>query len=297
MVFRGVNSPVITIMKDDGTIDYPSMEKHIDRLVEAGLDGLLFLGSLGEFYAFTAQEKRDFIDFAVKTVGGRTQVVIGVGDTAPAHVAALARYAEKAGADALNVVSPYYFGPPDAAAVPYFKQIAAETSLPVMLYNFPARTGSDLSPDIVYELAASCPQIAGIKDTVDNISHTRRLCQRVKPERPDFSVLSGFDEYYLANRISGGDGVLCGLTNIVPELFVEMHRAYERGDLAAAGRCARKVAGLMRIYEVTDLFIVGMKAALKEACLPDISTYTRAPGTALTPAQADRIRAILADLD
>ena len=295
-MFKGVNSPVITILKDDGTIDYENMERHINHLVEAGLNGLLFLGSLGEFYAFSDAEKRALIDFAVKTVAGRTQVVIGVGHTEEEQVIRLAAHAAEAGADALNIVSPYYFGPPAAAAIDYFERIAKRATLPIMLYNFPDRTGSDLSPEIVREIALRCPTITGIKDTVDNISHTRRICQAVKPIRQDFAVLSGFDEYYVVNRISGGDGVLCGLTNVVPELFVKMHTSYERGDFAAAVCCAEKIAGLMRIYAVTPLFITGMKAAVRAMGLP-ISTDTRAPGTTLTEAEDREICAILADLD
>ena len=295
-MFKGVNSPVITILKDDGSIDYGNMERHINHLIEAGLNGLLFLGSLGEFYAFSEAEKRALIDFAVKTAAGRTQVVIGIGHTEEAAVVRLAVHAAEAGADALNIVSPYYFGLPAAAAADYFERIGKAVSLPIMLYNFPDRTGSDLSPEIVREIAQRCPTIVGIKDTVDNISHTRRICQMVKPVRPDFSVLSGFDEYYIVNRISGGDGVLCGLTNVVPELFVRMHRSYESGDLAAAVRCAEKIAGVMRIYAVTPLFITGMKAAVRATGL-SISTCTRAPGTVLTEAEEREIRAILADLE
>ena len=294
MLFKGVNSPVITIMTDSGAIDYPNMEKHINHLVESGLDGLLFMGSIGEFYALTEKEKCVLIDFVVKTVDHRTQVVIGIGDTCFERVVQTAQYAEKAGADAVNIISPYYFGLPAAAAVPYFESITKETFLPIMLYNFPDRSGNDLTPDIVHELAVRCKQIAGVKDTVDNISHTRRVCQRVKTDRPDFSVLSGFDEYYLSNRASGGDGVLCGLTNVAPELFVKMHRAYEAGDFGTAFACAQRVAKLMRLYLTTDLFIVGIKAAVKATGLP-ISTYTRVPGSPLTDAQFRAIEAILAE--
>ena len=222
--------------------------------------------------------------------------MIGVGHTEEEQVIRLAAHAAEAGADALNIVSPYYFGPPAAAAIDYFERIAKRTTLPIMLYNFPDRTGSDLSPEIVREIALRCPTITGIKDTVDNISHTRHICQTVNPVRQDFSVLSGFDEYYVVNRISGGDGVLCGLTNVVPELFVKMHTSYERGDFAAAVCCAEKIAGLMRIYAVTPLFITGMKAAVRAMGLP-ISTDTRAPGTTLTEAEDREICAILADLD
>ena len=101
-MFKGVNSPVVTIMKDDGSIDYANMERHINHLVESGLDGLLFLGSLGEFYALSDTEKRALIDFSVRTVAGRTQVVIGVGHTEEAETVRLADYAARVGADALN---------------------------------------------------------------------------------------------------------------------------------------------------------------------------------------------------
>ncbi|WP_303058994.1 dihydrodipicolinate synthase family protein [Veillonella magna] len=292
MMFKGVYSPIITIFKDNGEIDYANMELHINHLVEAGLNGILFFGSLGEFYAISLEEKKKFIEFAVKLINKRVQVIIGVGGTDVRDVIELANFAETAGADAINIISPYYFGPTEEAAKQYFKTIADAVKLPIMLYNFADRTGSDLSPAVVSYLAENCPSIVGIKDTVDNISHTRRLCQAVKPIRPDFSVLSGFDEYYMVNRISGGDGVLCGLTNVVPEVFVKMHKAYEDNDKVAAVACAEKIASLMRIYEVTGLFIVAMKAAVKATGLP-ISTFTKAPGMDITPEEYAKVECIL----
>lgn len=294
-MFKGVYSPIITIFDEAGQIDYKNMELHVNHLVEAGLHGILFMGSLGEFYALSLAEKKAFIDFAVKTVNKRAQVIIGVGGTNKAEVLELAAYAAQAGADAINIISPYYFGPTEEGAIAYFTSLAKEVTLPIMLYNFADRTGSDLSPAVVKTLAETCPNIVGIKDTVDNISHTRRLCQAVKPVRADFDILSGFDEYYVVNRISGGQGVLCGLTNVVPELFVKMHNAYEAQDFATADACARKVASLMRVYEVTGLFIVAMKAAVKAQGLP-ISTYTRAPGVPITAEQEARVQAILKEV-
>lgn len=293
MIFKGVNSPVVTILTDDGMIDYPNMEKHINHLVEAGLNGLLFFGSLGEFYGFSLAEKKEFIDFAVKIVNKRTQVIIGVGGTSLNEVVELAKYAETAGADAVNVVSPYYFGLDEQSTVPYFGKIAEAIKLPIMLYNFPDRTGNDLNPDLVCELATKYPNISGIKDTVDNISHTRMLCQKIKPIRPDFSVLSGFDEYYLVNRISGGDGVLCGLTNIVPEIFVELNKAYNAKDFLVTEKCAKIIASLMQIYKVTPLFIVAMKAAIKVSSGMNMSTYTKAPGVTITEEQYADVKRII----
>lgn len=292
MKLKGVYTPIITIMKDDGTIDMLNMEKHIQHLCEAGINGILFFGSLGEFYSVAMEEKKAVIDLAIKTIKGRTQVIVGVGGTNLKEVLELAKYAEKAGADALNIVSPYYFGPTVPGAIEYFGKIAKQVTIPIQLYNFPARVGSDLTPEVITELAVKYSNIIGVKDTVDTISHTRKVITAVKSVKPDFSVLSGFDEYYLVNRISGGDGVLCGLTNVVPELFVEYHRAYELQDFKTTEKCATKISKLMRLYDVTGLFITAIKAAVRAQGLP-ISTYTREPGIAITEKEYDEVKSIL----
>ncbi|MDK7915789.1 dihydrodipicolinate synthase family protein, partial [Staphylococcus lugdunensis] len=102
----------------------------------------------------------------------------------------------------------------------------------MILYNFPARTGSDLTPSLVANLAEKYPNIVGIKDTVDTISHTRAMIEATRRVNPDFVVFSGFDEYYTPNRIAGGNGVICGLTNVEPETFASLHKAYEASDFA-----------------------------------------------------------------
>jgi len=294
MEIKGVYTPVITIMDDAGAIDLLNMEKHINHLAEAGINGLLFFGSLGEFYAFSKEEKKSLIDLAVNVVAHRCQVIIGVGGTSLDEVLELADYAAAAGADAINVVSPYYFGPTEAEAIAYFGKIAEHVSIPIQLYNFADRVGADLTPHVIATLAERHANIIGVKDTVDNISHTRKVIAAVKAVRPDFSVLSGFDEYYLVNRISGGDGVLCGLTNVVPELFAAYHKAYEAKDFAATERYAKTVSKLMSLYDVTPLFITAIKGAVKAQGL-DISTYTRAPGLPITDEEYAKIQTILAD--
>ena len=292
----GVNSPVITIMDDTGKIDKQSMERHIDHLAASGLNGLLILGSLGEFYAFSLTEKKELVNLAVSAARGRSQVIVGAGSTSLEDTLELARYAEKAGADALNVVAPYYFAPSEAAMVEYFGRIAGAVKLPIQLYNFPARVGGDITPGVLTALAEKHENIVSIKDTVDNISHTRSLIRAVKAVRPDFTVLSGFDEYYLVNRASGGDGVLCGLTNVVPELFVAYHRAYEAGEFGKTMACAQKISRLMEIYTMTDLFVVAVKAAVKAVSGLPMSTFTRMPGLPLQEEESARIAALLKEV-
>lgn len=288
-VFEGVFCPSITITKDDGTIDYENWGRHLDHLADAGIDGVLLFGSIGEFYSIDVATKIEAVRFAVPRVAGRMKVLVGVGDTNLDNVRALSAASEKAGADALVAVSPYYFGPSPDTARRYFSAVARMTALPVLLYNFPARTGSDLSPALVADLARENPNIVGIKDTVDTISHTRKTIVEARRVNPSFSVLSGFDEYYIVNRVSGGNGVLCGLTNVEPETFVSMHRAWQAGDYATAVAAAERISHLMRLYDTADLFISAIKGAVRAKGLP-ISTSIHEPATQLT---GDQYRDIL----
>ncbi|OCA93281.1 dihydrodipicolinate synthetase [Actinobaculum suis] len=291
-MFAGIYTPSITPLREDGSIDLENWEKHVDNLIAAGINGVLLFGSIGEFYAFTVEEKQEAIRHMTKHVAGRTQLLVGTGGTNQEEVIALTNYADECGADAVVIVSPYYFGPSEEVAEKYFSAIAENTKLPILLYNFPDRTGSDLTPELVARLAGKYESIVGIKDTVDNASHTRKIVQAVHPIRKDFSVLSGYDEYYLSNRVSGGAGILTGMTNVEPETFVAMHRAYERGDYAIAIQQATRVANLMRIYDVSDLFITAIKAAVKVKGLP-INTVAKEPALQANAQTEAAVRNIL----
>lgn len=292
-MFKGIFCPSITITDDEGKIDYDLWGKHLDHLADAGVNGVLLFGSIGEFYSVSLADKEAALEFAVKRVGERMKVFAGVGDTTYANVIEFTKFAEKAGADAVLAVSPYYFGPSPLTAENYFGGIAEATKLPVILYNFPARTGTDLTPELVASLAAKHPNICGIKDTVDTISHTRKVIRAARAVSPDFTVFSGFDEYYLVNRVSGGNGVLCGLTNVEPETFVKMHAAYEEGDFATAVACAERISKLMAVYDVCDLFVSAIKAAVKVKGLP-ISTKIFEPAVQATEADEAAIAELLA---
>lgn len=293
-MFKGIFCPSITITDDEGKIDYDLWGKHLDHLADAGVNGVLLFGSIGEFYSVSLADKEAALEFAVKRVGERMKVFAGVGDTTYANVIEFTKFAEKAGADAVLAVSPYYFGPSPLTAENYFGGIAEATKLPVILYNFPARTGTDLTPELVASLAAKHPNICGIKDTVDTISHTRKVIRAARAVTPDFTVFSGFDEYYLVNRVSGGNGVLCGLTNVEPETFVKMHAAYEEGDFATAVACAERISKLMAVYDVCDLFVSAIKAAVKVKGLP-ISTKIFEPAVQATEADEAAIAELLAE--
>jgi 4-hydroxy-tetrahydrodipicolinate synthase len=292
---RGIFCPSITPLKseDGSSIDFEMWAKHLDHLAEAGVDGVLLFGSIGEFFAFPVEVKEAAVDFAVTHIAGRIKVFAGIGGTVIEQVTDFAKVAQQSGVDGVVAISPYYFGPSSASAKRYFAAIAAATTLPVILYNFPERTGSDLTPELVAELAAQFPTIVGMKDTVDNISHTRKVVEAVHAVNPDFAVFSGFDEYYLPNRVAGGAGVISGLTNVEPETFVRMHHAYESGDFATALECAKRVSHLMAVYDTADLFISAIKGAVKLKGLP-ISTALREPAVQLTGEEMRKISEVIA---
>lgn len=294
-MFRGIYNPCITPLQDDGRIDFEGLFAHIDNLIEAKIDGILFFGSIGEFYNFSEDEKKELISKVVPYINNRVKVLIGTGSNSLSEAIRLAKFAQDKKASGIVVVSPYYFNLSDEGAYEYFSKIAKNVTLPIMLYNFPARTNSDLSPNLVAKLAKEYKNIVALKDTVDNISHTRAVIKKVKQIREDFCVLSGFDEYYLVNRISGGDGVLSGLTNVAPKIFTKMHEAYENHDFLNTQKYATKISKLMFIYEKSDLFISAIKSAVKLNGL-NINTSLKEPQIKTTKAQLDEINMILKDV-
>ncbi|MDU2063649.1 MAG: 4-hydroxy-tetrahydrodipicolinate synthase [Sporomusaceae bacterium] len=291
-MFRGIITPVITPLKENRELDFAGMEAVIEHLIGGGMNGLLFLGSLGEFFALTSAEKKELIRFVVAKVNNRIPVLIGTGGTVVSEVIELTQFAKEAGADGAVLISPYYFSLNEATIAAYYEEIAKNTSLPLLIYNFPDRTSVNLSPQLIANLAKNYPQIVGMKDTVDNISHTRELIQTVKTVAPDFSILSGFDEYLLPNLMAGGDGVICGLTNIVPELFSALLINYQQGNFAAIGHGQEKINILMNLYKVSQPFISGIKAATALRGVP-VTSLCKAPSLPLTTEQETEVKLLL----
>lgn len=279
-MYQGAFSPTVTLFDNTGEIDYKANGNHIENLIKGGVTGFLFLGSIGEFYNLNPGEKRAYIDFVVKKVGGRVPVLIGTAGTDIRQVIELSLYAEKAGADAVTIVQPYYMTLNETRAYEFYAQIARALTINIFLYNFPDRTGFSLTPALVTRLAREFDHIVGIKDTVDSISHTRQIIEAVRPIRSDFVIFSGFDEYLVQNMMFKGNGVISGLTNVVPELFTSLTAAIDKNDLATIKKLSGKLSGLMALYTMTDSFISAIKVAVSIR-LPGICTDLREPGCGL----------------
>lgn len=291
-MFKGAITPVITVFDKQGKIDAAGNTQHINRLIDEGINGLLFLGSIGEFFALTMDEKKEFIDFVVRVVDKRVPVLIGTGGTILAEVIELTNYAQQAGADAVVVISPYYFQLGNEVLYRYYAELAKNTTMPIMIYNFPDRTSVNLDPQLVLRLAKEFPHIIGIKDTVDGISHTRKLIQIVKKERPDFCVMSGYDEYMVPNLLAGGDGVIGGLTNVIPGVFRDLLAAYEKQDFAGVAAGQAKISVLMNLYDLSSPFVAAIKGGVAAQGVK-IETVTQEPSLALQPEQVAAIEKLV----
>jgi 4-hydroxy-tetrahydrodipicolinate synthase len=292
VLLKGIFTPAITIFDHNGRLDLAGNEKAINRLVEQGVNGILFLGSIGEFFTLTLAEKQALINLAVRTVAKRASVLIGTGGTLVSEVIELTQYAQKAGADYAVAISPYYFKLDEESLYRYYAGIATAVNLPLLLYNFPDRTAVDLSPRLVLRLAREFSNIVGIKDTVDNISHTRKLIGAVKAELPEFAVFSGYDEYLIPNLIAGGNGMIGGLSNLVPQMFVRLYQAFRDNDLVTVTALQQQINGLMALYDISQPFVTAIKAAVAWL-VPGLSPVPRQPADLLDVGQMRQLQMIL----
>ena len=258
--FAGVWCPSITPMDNDGKIDLNGLSQHLKRLTEAKIDVILLMGSIGEFASFTLEEKLLLIREA--RAMSSLKMVANVSSTCQNDVLRMAQEAYRSGYDAVMILPPYYYGQTAKQLLSYFRQLGQKLSGKWFAYNFPARTGCDLTPELVATLAAEFRNFAGIKDTVDCQSHTRSMIQTTRAVREDFAVLSGYDEYYIPNLLAGGAGIISGLNNVMPELFVSAREAFKQGDLAALRDIQDQIGTYMSIYAIGEDFVTTIKTVV-----------------------------------
>lgn len=291
-MFSGLMPAMVTPFDERGEVDLRATEAVVDHLIGAGVDGISALGSTGEFSHLDTNERRRFAEDLSGIVSGRVPLTVGAGATGTREAVGHARHAESVGADSVLVVAPFYWKVGEEALFRHFAAVAEAVSIPVLIYNLPLLTGIDLSPALVRRVAEECPNVVGLKDTVTEYSHSVGVIQAVKPVRPDFVVLAGFEDQILPTTLSGGDGSICGLANVAPELFVNLVRSARNGDLETAAELHRRVLSLLRIGGFSDTPLGAVKLAMNILGVP-ISPTVRAPAlSAPDDARAD-IEAVL----
>ena len=275
-MFDGLMPAMVTPFDERGELDLTATEAVVERSIAAGVGGISPLGSTGEATHLSSEERRRFAEEVVRMVGGRVPVVVGVGTSGTRETVELARHAASVGADAVLVVSPFYWTVGEEALFTHFATVAKSVGIPVLVYNLPMLTGIDLSPSLVARVADECPNVVGIKDTVTVYAHTVGVLQEVKAERPDFAVLSGWEDLILPSLLAGADGSICAFANVAPELFVDLVGSARNGDLDRAAELHRRVLKLVTLGAHSDPAIGAVKLAMNILDVP-ISPAVRGP--------------------
>ncbi|ELT9609336.1 TPA: dihydrodipicolinate synthase family protein [Raoultella planticola] len=293
--FSGIIPPVSTIFTADGQFDKPGTAALIDDMIAAGVDGLFFLGSGGEFSQLNADERKAIADFAIAHVDRRVPVLIGTGGTNARETIELGQHAQQAGADGIVVINPYYWKVSEPNLIRYFQQVADSVTLPVLLYNFPALSGQDLTPALVKTLADSRSNIVGIKDTIDSVAHLRSMIETVKSAHPHFSVLCGYDDHLFNTLLLGGDGAISASGNFAPQISVKLLQAFRDGNLAEAARYHQTLLKIPQLYQLDTPFVNVIKEAIV-LCRRPISTHVLPPSSPLDEAKKRQLKTLLQQL-
>jgi 4-hydroxy-tetrahydrodipicolinate synthase len=294
-MFDGLMPAMVTPFDEQGELDLEVAQAVVERFIGAGVGGISPLGSTGEATHLTSEERKRFAEEVVRIVGGRVPLVVGVGTSGTRETVELARHAEGAGADAALVVSPSYWKVGEEALFRHFATVAGSVDIPIFIYNLPMLTGVDLSPSLVARLADECANVVGIKDTVTVYAHTVGVLQEVKAERPDFTVLSGWEDLILPALLAGADGSICAFANVAPELFVDLVRSAKNGDLDRAAELHRRVLKLVTLGAHSDPAIGAIKLAMNILGVP-ISPAVRGPALPAGEGAREGVEAVLKEV-
>ncbi|KUN87520.1 4-hydroxy-tetrahydrodipicolinate synthase [Streptomyces griseoruber] len=254
---------MVTPFTPSGALDLDGAQRLAEWLVGHGCDGLVLSGTTGEAPTTSDAEKAELVTAVREAVGDRVSLVTGVGTFDTRHTVELARSAEKAGADGVLVVSPYYSRPPQDALEAHFREVADASGLPVMLYDIPGRTGTRIEPETLLRLAGH-PRIVAVKDCSYDFLGAQKVIGRT-----GLAYYAGCDEHNLALYAVGGAGYVSTVANVVPEQLRAVLDAFEAGDTPVSARLQQRAAPLIESMMAAGLpGAVTAKALLGALGLP-----------------------------
>lgn len=290
----GVNPPAVTIFDEMGQVDYEAMKQHADFMIDQGVNGIAYLGTSGEFGVMTMEQKTELIRIMTAYVDHRVNVLAGVGDTCIDNTRKLMETAEEAGADAVLAVAPYFsiYGEDNIEA--YYRELAGCSKLPIIIYNFPALTGFDMTPELVKRLALTCPNIMGIKDTVPETEHLLAMME-IKKQKPDFKVYCAYETQALEMIRAGVDGFINATGNFAPRFTAGLCQAALAQDEESMENYYEKMCQAGEIYQYGVPLLLAVKEAVYQSVLHRSGTEIL-PGLPLSGENKLKIQEILQHL-
>ena len=285
--FGEVITAMVTPFKKDLTVDFEALERLVNHLIKNGSDSILVAGTTGECPTLTHEEEREVFKCVQNTVKGtNVKVILGAGSNSTQTAVEASKEAEKLGADGILTVVPYYNKPNQKGMLLHFGSIAQAVDLPIILYNIPGRTGVNMQPKTIAELAEKYPNIIALKQSnpdLDLISDVKSLCPK------DFIVYSGDDSLTLPMLALGVEGVISVASHVIGNEIKDMIRAFKQGNYQEALNLHLKMYPLFRkIFFAPNP--IPMKQILSD--LNIMENYLRAPLTELSESEKEELRAV-----
>ena len=248
---------MVTPVTSDGKINTEALRELTNYLIKGGVHGVFPVGSQGEFYALTFEEKKRVIEVVVEEAQGKVPIYAGTGAVTTREAVALTKMAEEAGVSAVSVLTPYFIRPNEEELFEHYSTVAKATRLPVLLYNNPQRTGINISAEFVTR-ASKIENIVGIKDSSGDITLTSEYIRRTGDK---FSVLAGRDTLIYGTLCYGGKGAIAATANVAPRVVVEIYEAFQAGDWKRSREAQFRLAPLRLAFDL-GTFPVVIKEAL-----------------------------------
>ncbi|WP_293268212.1 4-hydroxy-tetrahydrodipicolinate synthase [Neptunomonas sp.] len=248
MNLEGVLVPVVTPFDSEGKVDYSALGKLLDHLIQAGVRGVVACGTTGEYYAFVGDERRSVMAFIADLVGDRALLIAGVNDTHTAGSVDKAKEAKSLGYQALMLAPPIYCLPQESEIIQHYKTVSTKADMPIIMYNFPDRSGVEISVEAVIELSKD-KNIVGIKESSGDFSRALSL---INAGMTDFEVICGSDDQAADYMFWGVRSWIGGAANYLPKEHVQIIGAAKSGDYVALRNTMQRILPVLKNQESSD---------------------------------------------
>ncbi len=247
---KGIIVPIITPMDpEDESVNIPELRNQVERQIAGGVHGIFPFGTNGEGYILSMKEKEEILEATIDQVKGRVPVYAGTGCISTRDTVALSKRAEAMGADALSIITPSFALASQEELYAHYSEVARHVSIPVILYNIPARTGNRLLPETVEKLARDVDVIMGAKDSSGDLDNLKAYIRLTRDVNKPFAVLAGNDGNILTCLKEGGNGGIAGRANLYPRTVASIYDHFAAGRMDEAQAAQDAVASLQRVFK------------------------------------------------
>lgn len=255
---KGIYVPNITPYHADGSLNECELRKIVSWLIDKGVSGIYPNGSLGEFIRLSFEERKDVIRIVADETAGRVPILAGAAEPNPELVLEMAQHCADLGCRAVSITGPYYFKPSQESIESYFRDLAERSPIDIVIYNIP-NFATEISIPVLTRLALDCPRIIGTKDSSADMCRFLHIMNTIKSQRPDFSVLVGWEELLVPALMMGGDGGTLSTCGVAPEVIMSLYKDCQNGNWERAKDMQYKILELFQTMLTAANFPTGFR--------------------------------------